>query len=136
MFNEMVTNQYLYYSAIMVLGIYMSVDLPQNIKELYKNNLFKIIILSIVLAKTTNNLITAICLSCTAIFGAEFILNFSCNNIFSKERFQIDTTEGGFKLSGVRQKSKAGQSKVLTIQSSSDQSLSVLSSESSSGSSK
>ena len=133
----MVTNQYLYYSAIMVLGIYMSVDLPQNIKELYKNNLFKIIILTIVLAQTNNNLITAICLSCAAIFGAEFILNFSCNNIFSKERFQIETTDGGFKLSGVRQKSKAGQSNILTIsQSSSDQSLSVLSSESSSGSSK
>jgi len=131
MFNEIVTNQYLYYSAIMVLGIYMSVDLPQNIKELYKNNLFKIIILSIVLAQTTNNLLTAICLSCAAIFGAEFILNFKCKNIFSKEKFQIDTTDGGFKLSGVRQQSKTGQSKVLTISQSSDQSLLVSSSESS-----
>lgn len=128
MFNEIVTNQYLYYSAIMVLGIYMNGDLqlasttlseklPQNIKELYKNNLFKIIILSIVLVKTTNNLLSAILLSSVAIFGAEFLLNL-------KEKFKIDMTEGGFKLSGVRQTSKTGQSKILTIsQPSSDQPL-------------
>lgn len=128
MFNEIITNQYLYYSAIMVLGIYMNGDLqlasttlseklPQNIKELYKNNLFKIIILSIVLVKTTNNLLSAILLSSVAIFGADFLLNL-------KEKFQIETTDGGFKLSGVRQTSKTGQSKILTIsQPSSDQPL-------------
>ena len=128
MFNEIITNQYLYYSAIMVLGIYMNGDLqlasttlseklPQNIKELYKNNLFKIIILSIVLVKTTNNLLSAILLSSVAIFGADFLLNL-------KEKFKIDMTEGGFKLSGVRQTSKTGQSKILTIsQPSSDQPL-------------
>jgi hypothetical protein len=129
MFTKIVTNQYLYYSAIMVLAIYMSVDLhvastslseklPQNIKELYKNNLFKIIILSIVLMKSTNNLLNAVCLSVAFIFGAECILN-------SKEKFQIDTTDGGFKLSGVRQTSKTGQSKILTISQSSDNSLLV-----------
>jgi hypothetical protein len=132
MLNEIITNQYLYYGAILVLGIYMTVDLPPGLIGLYKNNLFKIIILSIVLTKATNNMISGICLSSAAIFGAEIILSLGFAKIFNKERFQIDTTNGGFKLSGVRQHSTAGQSKVLTIsQSSSDQSLSVSESSSS-----
>jgi hypothetical protein len=103
----------------------MTVDLPSSLRELYKNNLFKIIILSIVLVKSSNNIANSVLQSS--------IIIFITMNIFSKERFKIDTTGGGFKLSGVRQNSTSGQSKILTIsQSSSDQSLSVSDSSSSS----
>jgi hypothetical protein len=125
MLTELITSQYTYYSAIIIIGIYMTVDLPSSLRELYKNNLFKIIILSIVLVKSSNNIINSVFLSSMIIFITM--------NIFSKEKFQIDTTGGVFKLSGVRQNSTSGQSKVLTIsQSSSDQSLSVSDSSSSS----
>jgi hypothetical protein len=125
MLKDLITSQYTYYSAIIIIGIYMTVDLPSSIKELYKNNLFKIIILSIVLIKSTNNIANSVLQSC--------IIIFITMNIFNKERFQIDTTSGGFKLSGVRQHSTSGQSKVLRISqlSSSDQSLSVSDSSSS-----
>lgn len=120
MLTELITSQYTYYSAIIIIGIYMTVDLPPAIRELYKNNLFKILILSIVLIKSTNNIEFSFILSSMIIFITM--------NIFSKEKFQLVTTDGGFKLSGVRQHSTSGQSKVLTISqssSSSDQSLSV-----------
>jgi hypothetical protein len=124
MLTELITSQYTYYSAIIIIGIYMTVDLPSSLRELYKNNLFKIIILSIVLVKSSNNIINSVFLSSMIIFITM--------NIFSKEKFQINTTGGVFKLSGVRQHSTSGQSKVLTIsQSSSDQSLSVSDSSSS-----
>ena len=131
MINEIITNQYLYYIAIIIIGIYMTVDIPSNIKELYKNKLFKISILSIILTKLTSNLLHIVLISSAVIFGVELVLNKRFAKLFSKERFQLDVTDGGFKLSGVRQHSKTGESKILRItQSSSDQLPSVSSSES------
>lgn len=118
MLNELINNQYLYYVAIMVLGIYMTMDVPQKLIELYRNNIFKIIILTIVLSRNNSNMTFNIILSGIAIFSGEYIIK----NLFNKEKFKIDVSDGGFKLSGVRQTSRSGESNVINITQSSSES--------------
>jgi hypothetical protein len=115
MLNELINNQYLYYIAIMVLGIYMTMNVPSNLKELYKNNIFKIIVLTIVLSRNNNNMTYNVILSGVAIFISEYVVK----NVFNKETFKLDVSEGGFKLSGVKQSSRSGESNVINITQSS-----------------
>ena len=118
MLNDLLNSIYVYYAAIVVIGIYMSNKIPSNLKTLYENNIFKIIILVIILSKNNNNLMNSVILAGAGVYGAQYIVN----NIVNKEKFKIDVTDGGFKLSGVRQTSKSGESNVINITQSSSES--------------
>lgn len=110
MINSFVIKEdYVYYIAILFIGVIFSNQSSEQSSKILKNNILKIIVLAIVLFQNNKNITESLVISGLAVFGGEYFSN------YFKEHFQIDTTDGGFKLTGVRQISGPGQSKRLTI---------------------